>query len=98
MSVRAEYERQVRALASVARRMRQEQADAETIARAIHAERRALAARYKELTPEPIRARIHERTVAVYGDPLGPTIDYLRVRGRSWDEIIDSATRPGPLP
>ncbi len=41
---------------------------------------------------------IHDRTVAVYGDPLGPTIEFLREQGKSWDEIIDGATRHGPLP
>jgi hypothetical protein len=70
----------------------------EAIARAIHAERRALSTRYKSLTPEPTRTRIHNRTVAVYGDPLGPTIEYLRAQGRSWDQIIAGAIRPGPLP
>jgi hypothetical protein len=75
--------------------MRRSGADAETIARAIHAERRALSTRYKDLTPEPQRTQVHNRTVATYGDPLGPTIEQLRAKGRSWDEIIESASRPG---
>ncbi|HEY8950430.1 MAG TPA: hypothetical protein VIM56_16210 [Rhizomicrobium sp.] len=98
MSMRAEYEAQVRALASLVDHMRKNGAGAETIARAVHAERRALSTHFKSLTPEPTRARIHARTVSVYGDPLGPTIEYLRAQGRTWDEIIESATRPGPLP
>jgi hypothetical protein len=97
-SLRAAYERDVRELAITAERMRQNRADAETIARALHAARRALAAKYKKLTPEPMRTRVHERTFAVYGDPQGPTLEYLRAQGRSWDEIIASAMRPGPLP
>jgi hypothetical protein len=71
---------------------------AEAIARAIHAERRRLTAVFKELTLEPWRSRIHARTLAVYGDPIGPSIENLRARGKSWDEIIESATRPGSGP
>ena len=71
---------------------------AEEIAHTVHAERRRLAARFKQQTPEPLRSLIRRRTLAVYGDPIGPTIEHLRARGRSWDDIIDSATRPGPLP
>jgi hypothetical protein len=35
-------------------------------------------------------------TLAVYGDRLGPSIEWLRARGKTWDAIIDSATNPGP--
>jgi len=66
------------------------------IARAVHAERRRLAARFRALTPEPLHSRIHSRTLAIYGDPIGPTIESLRAQGKSWDDIIDSAARPGP--
>ena len=95
---RARYEALVRDLARRATAMRRAGVDLETIARTLHAERRALSTRFKEITPEPLRTVIHDRTVAVYGDPLGPTIEFLRAQGRSWDEIIDGATRPGPLP
>jgi hypothetical protein len=30
-----------------------------------------------------------------YGDPLGPSIEWLRARGKSWDDIIESASRTG---
>ena len=36
--------------------------------------------------------------VAVYGDAIGPSLERLRAQGKSWDDIIDSATRPAPLP
>jgi hypothetical protein len=73
-------------------------ASAEAIARAVHEERRKLAACFKEQTPEPLRSKIHQQTLTVYGDAIGPTIERPRAQGRSWDDIIDSATRPGPLP
>ena len=76
--------------------MRYEGMSSETIARAIHAGRRRLAGAFKELTPEPLRSRLYNRTLAVYGDAKGPTIETLRANGKSWDAIIDSATRPGP--
>lgn len=96
--MRDDYERDVRALAARARTMRAEGADAETIARALHAARREIGARYKAATPEPLRTRLVARTVAVYGDPLGPSIDTLRAAGRSWEEIAEAAARPGPFP
>lgn len=95
---RDRYEALVRQLALRAEALRHQGADPETIARTLHAERRALSTRFKDLTPAPLRTVIHDRTVAVYGDPLGPTIEFLRAQGKSWDEIIDGATRHGPLP
>ncbi|TGD98061.1 cell wall-binding protein [Methylobacterium nonmethylotrophicum] len=96
MTLRARYENAVRALAERAAGMRRAGLPAEAIARAVHAERRRLSAHFKALTPEPVRTRIVERTVRVYGNPHGPSIDLLRGQGKSWEAIIESATRPGP--
>ena len=31
-----------------------------------------------------------------YGDPLGPSLDYLRhMKNKSWEDIIKSASNPG---
>ena len=98
MILRRRYEEVVRALAVQVAQMRREGASAETAARAVHAERRRLTAAFKAATPEPWRARIGNRTMAIYGDAIGPTIEFLRARGRSWDEIIAGAGRPGSLP
>jgi hypothetical protein len=95
---RLEYETQVMALQIRAESMRTRGFAPEAIARALHADRRRLCRVFKERTPEPARARIVERTLAVYGDPLGPSLEYLRSKGKSWEEIIDSASRPGRLP
>jgi len=43
----------------------------------MHAARRQLCQVFKEQTPEPQRTRIFERTRAVYGDPLGPSVEFL---------------------
>ena len=50
---------------------------------------------YKELTPAELLTKIHDRNEERYGDPLGPSIEWLREQGRSWDDIIRSATTPG---
>ena len=95
--LRSRYEAAVHALRTRVTAMRSGGASSETIARTIHGERRQLTAMFKELTPEPWRSLIHTRTLTAYGDPVGPTIESLRARGKSWDDIIDGATRPGSL-
>ncbi len=94
--LRSRYEAAVLGLLAWVAALREEGRSSEMIARAVHSERRHLAATFKVLTPEPLRSRIRSRTLAIYGDPIGPTIQSLRTRGKSWDDIIDSATRPGP--
>jgi RHS repeat-associated protein len=69
----------------------------EEIARALHAERRALGEQFKNLTPESKRLEIYERNMQLYGDKLGPSIDWLRAQGKSWEQIIESATRTGGM-
>ncbi|WP_404955685.1 hypothetical protein [Streptomyces sp. 147326] len=49
----------------------------------------------KDITPEPLRSQIYERNLQKYGDKLGPTIDWLGARGKTWEQIIESATRTG---
>lgn len=82
-TLRHEYERSVRALAADVERMRREGASVEMIARTVHVDRRALAQHYKALTPEPLRTAIYDRTLAVYGNTSGPTIEYLRAESKT---------------
>jgi hypothetical protein len=70
-------------------------ADPELIARESWADRRALGIQYKGLTPPDMLEQITARNIARYGDPLGPSVDWLRAQGRTWQQIIESATRPG---
>jgi hypothetical protein len=93
--LRQQYIDEVEALIRRRDAMRASGESAETIARTLHAERRALGVKYKNLTPEPLRSQIYERNKVKYGDPLGPTIEWLRARGKSWDDIIETATKPG---
>jgi polyribonucleotide nucleotidyltransferase len=98
MTLRSRYEQAVRGLHKRVAEMRRDGASTEIIARAVHAERRRLAALFKDLTPEPYRTRIYERTVRAYGSEAGPSIEFLRAKGKSWEAIIESAMRPGLPP
>lgn len=93
--LRSEYEEAVRSIASRVAMLRQEGLGEESIARLAHKERQRLTLAFKERTPEPLRSRIVERTVAEYGHASGPSIESLRQQGKSWSEIADGASRPG---
>jgi len=94
--LRAEYEAKVRGLKTKEQELRMAGKSDEEIARTLNADRRALGVEYKDLTPPDKLAEIYERNMAKYdGDKLGPTADLLRARGKTWEEIIESATRPG---
>lgn len=96
--LRLDYEARVMALRGGTNAMRQDGSTPEAIARAMHAARRQLCQIFKEQTPEPLRTRIFDRTRAVYSDPLGPSVEFLRAQGKSWEDIIESASRPGRPP
>jgi hypothetical protein len=93
--LRQEYVDKVIALADKANAMRAAGHSAEDIARTLSADRRALGEEYKALTPPDQLAKIYERNLNKYGDKLGPTIDWQRNAGRSWEQIIEAASRPG---
>jgi RHS repeat-associated protein len=92
---REAYKAEVRALTTKVAEMRAAGRSVEQIAIEVHAERRALGIKYKDITPPELLKRILERNVRDYGDELGPTIKWLRDRGKTWEQIIESASRPG---
>jgi RHS repeat-associated protein len=94
-ALRREYENAVRSLSQQAEQMRTAGKSSEEIARTLHAARRTLGEQYKAMTPSDQLAQIYERNLQKYGDKLGPTIEWLRNQGKSWEEIIESASRPG---
>lgn len=95
--LRVEYEQAVQAIAHETSVMRQARMAPESIARWAHAERQRIAEAYKSLTPEPLRSKLLKRTSDTYGQTSGPSIEYLRGKGKSWEQIADSAARPGPI-
>ncbi len=92
---RLEYEAAVTALSGKATSMASQGMTAEQIARALSAERRALGVQFKNLTPPNLLEKIYARNLAEYGDKLGPTVDWFRAKGRTWEQIIESACRSG---
>lgn len=93
--LRSAYEAEVKGLSDLANKMRVEGHSVEEIARQLHSLRRELGVKYKSLTPDPLLQEIYARNIKKYGDKLGPSIDYLRQQGKSWEDIINSAIRPG---
>jgi hypothetical protein len=67
----------------------------ENIARVLHQMRRDLGIKYKNMTPADELEKFYTRNLELYGDKLGPTIDWLRANGKSWEQIILSASKPG---
>jgi len=99
--IRANYAQEVKEIAesvkqSMAERTEEEitEAEIEKIARQAHSFRREIGIKYKDITPEPLRDRIYARNLKKYGDALGPTIEYLRAAGKTWLQIMESASRP----
>lgn len=94
--LRQGYVREVRGLGELEQILRAEGKSPAQIARLLHAERRELGARYKSQTPAEFLEQIYGRNIREYGDPLGPSYEYLSyLRGKTDPEIIASAQRPG---
>ena len=93
--LRQSYVDEVKALEEVGLGLRAAGADAETVARILHAERNALKEKYRQLSPSDTHKLFEQRNIDKYGNALGPSIDQLRAAGKTWDQIIDSAMRAG---
>jgi len=97
-TLRQRYEAEVSALADERARLQTAGWELERIARYLHRRRRRIGLRYRLRTPifgQQGQIAIYRRNLRVYGDALGPSIDWLRQRGRTWDEICQSASRSG---
>ncbi|WP_155122352.1 hypothetical protein [Burkholderia ubonensis] len=93
--LRQAYVDEVSNLKDVVNSMREAGSTPEQIARRVHQMRRDLGVKYKNLSPPDKLAEIYERNMVKYQDKLGPSIEWLRAKGKSWDQIIESATRTG---
>jgi RHS repeat-associated protein len=93
--LRQQYINEVRALEDVGLNARAAGQTTEDTARMLQQMRRDLGVKYKDMTPADELARITARNVEIYGDPLGPTVDWFRANGKTWEQIIESAARPG---
>jgi hypothetical protein len=94
--LREQYEAEVRALAQVRTELARAGLEVDQLARELHKRRRAIGLRYKLRTPllgKQGQIAIYRRNLRRYGDPLGPSVTWLRRRGRTWEEICKSACR-----
>ena len=94
--LRQRYEAEVRALADLHTDLTAAGVEIEQVARELHKRRRAIGLRYKLRTP--VRGKqgqiaIYRRNLRRYGNPFGPSVVWLRRRGRTWEEICESASR-----
>jgi filamentous hemagglutinin len=67
----------------------------EDVARWAHAQRNQLKLDFRDISPPEFVARAEARNIVNYQNPLGPTIEQLRANGKTWADIINSATRSG---
>jgi hypothetical protein len=96
--LRRQYEAEVRALIDLRADLTAAGLDVEQIARTLHKRRRAIGLRYKLQTPlwgSRGQVAIYRRNLRLYGNVLGPSVTWLRRRGRTWEEICESACRTG---
>jgi hypothetical protein len=95
LDLRQSYEAEVRGLSDEAKRRLAEGQSLEKVARWAHSTRRALGEAYKNMTPPDLLQQVYARNIKRYGDPLGPSVDWLLEDGKTWEDIIKSAARPG---
>jgi len=95
IAVRKAYVNKVRDLNNLEQALKAEGKNAEEIARILHQARRDLGVQFKDMTSPEMLEQIYKRNMNKYGDKLGPTIDYLRSKGKTWEQIIESAKTPG---
>jgi filamentous hemagglutinin len=93
--LRQAYVEQVGMLEEIALSMRAAGATPEQVARQVSGMRRELGVKFKNITPPEKLEEIYARNLKQYGDKLGPTIEWLRAKGKSWEQITESASRAG---
>jgi len=93
--LRQQYIDEVIGLADLGLASRGAGADAQATARLLSAERDVLKLKYRALSPPEKVAEWEARAMERWGNPLGPTPDQLRAAGKCWEDIIESAARPG---
>lgn len=90
---KAEYIASVTALKQVAEQQRAAGKSEEEIARDVDQRRRELNQQYYSTLPDAERKTLYASNKEKYGNEIGPDIDYFKKKGRSWREIIDSASK-----
>jgi RHS repeat-associated protein len=92
--IRVQYMQRVRKLGKLAAQMRRQGKTSEEIAKTVSRKRRALGRLFKNATDPKTRQNAYARNIREYGDKWGPTWQYFRNQGYSWEQIIEKASRP----
>lgn len=92
--IRVQYMKRVKELRKIADELRKSGKSSEEIAKILNRKRRALGRLFKHATDAKTRQNAFVRNMEKYGDKWGPTWQYLRRQGKSWDDIIESSARP----
>jgi len=92
--IRVQYMQRVRALSKLADQMRKNGKSSEEIAKVLNKKRRALGRLFKNATDPKTQQNAFARNLKEYGDKWGPTWQYLKKQGKSWEDIIESSARP----
>lgn len=98
--LRQAYEGEVAKLAERAKALAAAGKPVAEIARTMHQARRDLGVKYKNVTPELLREYIYDVNRGRYGDPLGPSFEYLVKKNTARDgtvnyqSIVESSCRP----
>ncbi len=57
--------------------------------------RNKLKVEYRALSPADAVKAFEQRNTLKYGNPLGPSADQLRAAGKTWEQIVEGASRSG---
>jgi len=92
---RIAYESRAKQLVSEAEALLAQGKSEEQVARWVNAQRNQLKVEFRDISSPEFVATAEARNIKEYGNPIGPSVEQLRAKGRSWREIIDSGARPG---
>lgn len=93
--LRVKYEEKVRDLVSLKNKLEKQGLSKREIAYEMWKARRNLGIKYKNMTPALLRDYIYYVNTERYGDPLGPTFDFLEKKNNyNYDAIIKSSQTP----
>jgi|GEM_PF-3164411 len=95
-SLREQYKKDIaNKIPKAVEEMEKQGKNAEEIARKVYQLRRDIQIQYRQNTPKEMLDKIYQRNLEKYGDKNGPSIEWLRKAGKSWEDIINSAGRTG---
>lgn len=97
IAARLAYERDVRALADEAYDRIASGEGLEDVARSLVVKRNALKVSYRAPVEPALLASLEARNLQRYGDPIGPTADWLKARYGSWEAVVAASARPACL-